>query len=373
MASSLRARLPLLAAALAAVALYYFFGAAANFSLKARRVREARAAVRARRAVVAAAAGAEAPQPWSPPALDANLAKCLRDNVPRWRAHLETEFGMRLGYLGGTFCNQCDREWLESWSRICHEDATLCPKVVLDIGGNVGNYGAKFLEAFPAPTVVHSFELDPGTFGVLSARRAAHPDRARWTLTNNGVAQEAGSKQFYSGGAGSGLSSLGPLDADNKLVLSQAQNITTVPAIMERLGLDFVDFAKIDVEGWEREVILGMLLDGAGAGSVGAFSFETGETWRDSRKGPSNLLLSELVDYLSGVPPYGYACFYIGREDFLPISAPALAPIDEVDQNYGLNVLCLRRDTRLHAALLGAHRRKLDHCLAGQGLWGYLS
>jgi FkbM family methyltransferase len=333
------------------------------------RVKESHAAARARRALLASSASAAA-RSWFPPALDSALALCIRKQAPVYRAHLEAAFEERLGYLGGTFCNQCDREVVRTWASIARHNPALQPAVILDIGANIGKFASTFLEGFPAPTRLHSFELDPSTFGQLQNTWRSQPEfQDRWTLTNAGVAAEEGKRTFFSGGAGSGLSSLGPLVSDsNTLVLSEEQNITTVPAIMERLGLDYVDFLKIDVEGWEREVILGMQLDGAGAGKVGGMMFETGSSWLDSRKGPSNLSLAELVDFLSGVPPFGFACFFIGRDDLLPISPPWTAT-QEVDMDYGLNVLCLKRDTQLHASLLESHRKHIDHCLMGQGLY----
>ena len=40
--------------------------------------------------------------------------------------------------------------------------------------------------------------------------------------------------------------------------------------------------------------------------------------------------------------------------------------------NYGLNVMCLRRDLKVHAGLLREHKKYVEHCLAGQGLYGYV-
>jgi FkbM family methyltransferase len=325
-------RLSHLVAPLLVLAIVAYFGLSAT-SRRARE-RELHASSRAaRRAIeLQAAAAAQPPAPWSPPALDAPLSACLRDQAPRWREYLDGQLvsGLRdTGYLGGQFCNQCDREVLDTWSRLAKADAGTRPAVMLDIGANVGVFAAKFVESFPAMRL-HSFELDPATFEQLAARRNSHPGRDRWSITNSGVAREEGKRQFYSGGGGSGLSSLGPLVSEsNTLVLQSEQNITTVPAILKRLGLTYVDFCKIDVEGWEREVILGMDLYGAGAGSVGGMMFETGESWRDSRKGPSNLKLAEVVDLLHAAPPFGFACFFLGREDLLPISPPALATVED--------------------------------------------
>ena len=325
-------RLSMLVAPLLVLALVSYFASTATS--RRSRERELHASSRAARRAIeqAAAAAAQPPAPWFPPALDAALALCLREQAPRWREYLDGQLASGLrdsGYLGGQFCNQCDREVLDTWSRLAKADAGMRPAVMLDIGANVGVFAAKFVESFPAMRL-HSFELDPATYAQLAARRGSHPGRDRWSITNSGVAREAGKRKFFSGGGGSGLSSLGPLVSEsNTLVESSEQDITTVPAILQRLNLTYVDFIKLDVEGWEREVILGMDLAGAGAGSVGGMMFETGESWRDSRKGPSDLTLREVVDMLHAAPPHGFACFFLGREDLLPISPPALATVED--------------------------------------------
>lgn len=108
---------------------------------------------------------------------------------------------------------------------------------------------------------------------------------------------------------------------------------------------------------------------------IAAIIFEYAISWEDSRKGPSNTTLAELVDWLSvvatpaqGGTTGGYACFWIGRFDLVDISPPAPSPRAR-DIEFGSNVLCLRRDSPVHAAVLLAHRKELDHCLAGQSTY----
>lgn len=311
--------------------------------------------------------------PWSPPALDPALARCIRDSSPRYRAFIDAQRDVRKP-PGGTLCNQCISRLFLTWGQVVAHNPSLNPLEVLDIGGNRGATALAFLEAFPAPTVVRSFEMDPTTCAML---RASHDslsnaaDRARWHVTCEGVAAERGAKEFFSGGAGSPLSSLGRLNTlHENLRPGGLVNITTVVDIFERHDLAHVGFVKIDVEGWEREVIQGMDL-ATNAPRIDALLFEHGETWIDTRKGPSSMSLANVVEGLSEVGGgAGYACFLVGTFDLLPISPPWVAPI-ESDIVYAFNVLCLRRDAPIHRELLLSHRQELDHCLAGQGLWGY--
>lgn len=268
--------------------------------------------------------------------------------------------------MAGSFCNKCDDEIIDSWGRVAKRDPSAGVRVMLDIGANVGAIATRWLDASP-DVVVHSFELSPSTFAILEKRRASSPEavRARWHLTNAGVADAPGVKPFFAG-ENRELSSLGP--KEGALKAGGVVNITTISAIIDSLHVDAVDLVKIDVEGWEREAIAGMRLREGGAARVHAFMFETGEPWFDTRKGPSNLALVDLVDDLSDVPPYGYACFVVGLGDLLPISPPAI-PLQSGDDHYGLNILCMRRDAPLHAGILAEHRTHLNHCLEGQGYW----
>ncbi len=52
------------------------------------RAREARATARVAREARRGLHGSAPPPPWSPPALSAKLAKCIRDEPPRWRSFL---------------------------------------------------------------------------------------------------------------------------------------------------------------------------------------------------------------------------------------------------------------------------------------------
>ena len=76
---------------------------------------------------------------------------------------------------------------------------------------------------------------------------------------------------FFSGGADSPLSGLGPLHTQHeRLVHGGKARVTTVAAILARHGIARVGFVKIDVEGWEREVLEGARL---WLGSIDAILF----------------------------------------------------------------------------------------------------
>jgi FkbM family methyltransferase len=335
-----------------------------------------RAAARRLPPAASSLAAAAAPA-WFFPALDAPLSRCIRDAAPRYRAYIDAQFALRHrsggGFDGGQLCNQCNTHIIPTWGQLVKSDERLSPGTVLDIGGNKGEVALAFLEAFPAPTAVISYELSPPTCAQLTAKRDSRRtpgERARWTVVCEGVAAAVGSMEFFSGGAGSPLSSLGRLENGfEKLQPGGKVPVTTVAAIMAQHKLGHAGLVKIDTEGWEREALEGMRLATEFA-KYEAILFEYGEAWADTRSGPSNKTLAEVVEDLSERSgPWGFACFYVGLTDLLPISPPWVAP-QPADILLGPNVLCLRRDAPIHYALLTAHRREVDHCLAGQGLWG---
>lgn len=353
-------------------ALLHLSSSAARRPLRGAAARRPRAA-----AAVASASSASAPPPWFFPALDAPLSRCIRDAAPRYRAYIDGEFAQLSrsggGFHGGQLCNQCNTHLIQNWGQLSQSDERLAPGAVLDIGGNRGDIALAFLEAFPAPAGVFSYELSPPTCAGLLARRDSLPaagERARWRVVCEGVAAAEGEMEFFSGGAGSPLSSLGRLENGfEQLQPGGAVRVTTVAAIMAKHQLAHAGLVKIDVEGWEREALEGMRL-ATDSARYDAILFEYGEAWADTRKGPSNRTLAEVVEDLSErAGPWGYACFYVGLTDLLPISPPWAAPQPN-DIFLGPNVLCLRRDAPIHHALLLTHRKEVDHCLAGQGLWG---
>ena len=130
---------------------------------------------------------------------------------------------------------------------------------------------------------------------------------------------------------------------------------------MDRLGLGFVDFLKIDAEGWDRDVIKGADLP-RNAARFGAVYFECGSHWFDSRRGKETASIEEVMAAFAAV---GFECFLGGVSDLARITAPPAwsAPLKESISGYGPNVLCLNAAYPAVAnALLAAHKLKLDQC-----------
>eukprot|EP01084_Bolivina_argentea_P080857 146424_1 len=74
-----------------------------------------------------------------------------------------------------------------------------------------------------------------------------------------------------------------------------------------KLNIDIVDYAVLDVEGWEINIILGMHLE-KNLKKFPMFQFENGDTWYDERSG-TNLTHISIMFYLES---FGYELYRIG-------------------------------------------------------------
>ena len=124
---------------------------------------------------------------------------------------------------------------------------------VLDIGGNIGLYSLIAASRCPASQVI-AFEPEPRNAAILKAMAQAN-GFTNLAVVNAGAGAVNGEATLF-------------LDPDNKgkhsLVRDGArQQVTTIALVtiddtVARHGLSRIDAVKIDVEGWEEQVFLGM-------------------------------------------------------------------------------------------------------------------
>lgn len=122
--------------------------------------------------------------------------------------------------------------------------------VVWDVGANVGLYTTRFADAVSPTGKVVAFEPSPTAITDL---RAACAGRSSITIVNAALSDQAGTFDFYVSQDGSSVTDgFSPTSNDDEKVVVQAMR-----------GDDITDTArpsiiKIDVEGFELEVIRGM-------------------------------------------------------------------------------------------------------------------
>lgn len=125
---------------------------------------------------------------------------------------------------------------------------------VLDIGANIGCTTILFADI---AQIVHSFEPSPSTFAFLQ-KNIKNANAQNVFLNNVGLGREAGEFEltFASDNRSGGFVS-------NKLNASDGHNVERIRIVqgdsyLESAGIKEVNFIKIDVEGFEKEVIEGL-------------------------------------------------------------------------------------------------------------------
>jgi FkbM family methyltransferase len=134
------------------------------------------------------------------------------------------------------------------------------PKVIWDIGANIGFWSLHLSRAFPDATELRCFEPDPLNLEVLSRNR----DENRldhWVIRPVGLSSHAGSASFYSdpetGATGSVERGQDFIGRHYKLKRVERQiEVTTIDAEVQA-GAPPPDFMKIDIEGHELAALQG--------------------------------------------------------------------------------------------------------------------
>jgi FkbM family methyltransferase len=124
-------------------------------------------------------------------------------------------------------------------------DGIKAPKLIVDLGANVGYSSAYFLSRFDGSRVI-AVEPDPDSFSMLLANVARYSDRI--TTLNAAVwpRQERLSLNHIGQGAEWGAS-VSP-SADGNV------NVVTIPELLKLSGMDRISLLKIDIEGAEVEL-----------------------------------------------------------------------------------------------------------------------
>ena len=178
-----------------------------------------------------------------------------------------------LGHMNPDPRRNGEERHLLTWATNLSRSGRLAP-VVLDVGANEGDFAASVLRLLPRAHV-HCFEAHPATSTRLQ-QRFANDDRV--TVNAVGVADGPGSLTLhdYRGALGSAHASfLSETFTDVYAAETDAVEVplTSVDDYLEAHAIDQVDYVKIDVEGFERSVFLGMTRALA-AGHVDHIHFE---------------------------------------------------------------------------------------------------
>lgn len=129
-------------------------------------------------------------------------------------------------------------------------------KIVFDIGANVGDFTQEILIANPE-AIIHCFEPSIKTFEKLKERFG---NNERVILNNVAVGDFLGEMPLFDSGSGTEHASLidGLMEgAYKKESNCHVVKVVTLDDYIARHGMAYIDFLKIDVEGFEYQVIKG--------------------------------------------------------------------------------------------------------------------
>jgi FkbM family methyltransferase len=124
-------------------------------------------------------------------------------------------------------------------------------KVVFDVGANIGDWTQNALAAGAAR--VHAFEISPSTSAGLATRYA---DDDRVTVNTFGLSSAAGTVTIHHYPDHPALTTVTdyPHDAESTAI---EVPVRTGDEYVAEMGVDRIDFLKLDVEGAEEHVIAG--------------------------------------------------------------------------------------------------------------------
>ena len=165
-------------------------------------------------------------------------------------------------------------------------------KIFLDIGAHVGTYSLHMAKQCSG---VHSFECCPKTFNYLCANIALQELDSQITPHRTALGEAPGNIPYYlhspaDGGGNSCISFKG----------KESCSINVPVATLDSFHLENIGFIKIDVEGFEKNVLQGGLetLQRSGYPRI---VFESWRPQRESQGIPAVKLRNELFDYIHSI------------------------------------------------------------------------
>lgn len=172
--------------------------------------------------------------------------------------------------------------------------------ILLDVGANYGKWAQGMAALFPDVRRILMFEPQEDCLAALQKL-----DLPGKTIVPFAVSDHSGTELFHTSGNGWGAASL--YRRNETFFAAKSQTRTTVPVttldtILEREKIDFVDFAKFDIEGAELAAFHGAARSFS-RGVFGALSLEFGSGNINSRT-----FFRDLWDFLTG---HGFQVFRV--------------------------------------------------------------
>ncbi|AMV31834.1 hypothetical protein VN12_06915 [Pirellula sp. SH-Sr6A] len=171
------------------------------------------------------------------------------------------------------------------------------PKIVLDVGGNVGDWTGELLSR-SAPEMVYVFEPSRFNQAKLSERFKLKPNVS---ILPFALSDTDGLGKLFSDAPGSGLASLHHRDLSSHGLSHdelEEVNLLSFASFLKHYSIDNIDVLKLDIEGHELSVLQSIPI--AFLDNIGVIQFEFGGSNLDSRtyfRDFWNLLSSRFLFY----------------------------------------------------------------------------
>lgn len=179
-------------------------------------------------------------------------------------------------------------------------------KNVIDVGAHIGWYSVNFAKHAKH---VYSFECSPKSFNYLCANIALNKQDYKVTTFNNGLSDKNGTTKYYI---------RDPLDGGGNGI-TKFQGDDQIPCIdvpiktLDSYELTDINFIKIDVEGHEKQVLLGAsktIMEN----NYPSILFECWDDSQDKLHLPTQQLRSELFEVFN---QFEYKIQHIGTDMYI--------------------------------------------------------
>ncbi len=164
----------------------------------------------------------------------------------------------RYALLGMNFGSAADKVQYSGERLVIHFLKKFTPEnqipVVFDVGANRGDYSLEVLNAFANKVDLYCFEPSNQPFHVLKQKLGKF-DNVK--LFNIGLGREHKTITMFGFHPSEGISTVSETIHGNQINYSQEVEIQSVEEFCQRHHLDRIDLLKMDVEGYEMEVLKG--------------------------------------------------------------------------------------------------------------------